>query len=113
MKSFVLCCLAILLNVSVGRSEPMTAGAARIDITPPTGHPMWGYAVRRDLPSVGVRDPLHARAAVLTGGKNAIALVGLDLGRAPTRGSMAIIRKHVKDATGIEHLFVVASHTHH
>ncbi len=103
----------LVLTATVARSEPITAGAARVDITPPTGYPMWGYAARRDLPSVGVRDPLHARAAVLTVGKRAIALVGLDLGRAPTRASMAVIRKHVNDATGIEHVFLVASHTHH
>src|SRR5262249_6922705 len=39
--------------------------------------------------------------------------VSLDLGRAPTRASMANIRKQVKDATQIETLFLVASHTHH
>ena len=31
--------------------------------TPPTGFPMWGYAARHDKPSVGVLDPLFARAA--------------------------------------------------
>jgi neutral ceramidase len=104
----------LMLSVSpVVTAEPLKAGAAKIDITPPTGHPMWGYAARKDAPSKGVRDPLHARAVVLTVGKQAMALVALDLGRAPTRGSMANIRKLVKNATGIETLFLVASHTHH
>jgi neutral ceramidase len=105
---FVTCFLTVSAH-----AEPIKAGAARIDITPPTGHPMWGYAVRRDAPATGVRDPLHARACVLSVGKQKMALVGLDLGRAPTRQSMANIRKQVKDATGIETLFLVASHTHH
>ena len=73
---------------------------------------MWGYAARKDMPSLGVRDPLHARALVLAAGDQRIAIVSLDLGRAPTRASMAVIRAHVKSA-GIEHLFLVASHTHH
>ena len=42
-----------------------------------------------------------------------IALVSLDLGRAPTRQSTAAIRQRVKAAAGIEHLFLVGSHTHH
>ena len=94
-------------------AEPLQAGAARIDITPPIGHPMWGYAARKDAPSKGVRDALHARAVVVNVGKQSMALVSLDLGRPPTRGSMVNIRKQVKERAGIETLFLVASHTHH
>jgi hypothetical protein len=71
-----------------------------------------GYAARKDQPSLGVRDPLRARALVLAAGDKRIALVSLDLGRAPTRASMDAIRKRVKTG-GLEHLFLVASHTHH
>jgi hypothetical protein len=90
----------------------MKAGAARIDITPPTGYAMWGYSARRDAPSVGVLDRLQARALVLAVGDRRMALVSLDLGRAPTRASMTTVRARVKKA-GIDTLFVVASHTHH
>jgi len=109
----IICLLTCLTLATVVNAEPIKAGAARIDITPPTGFAMWGYAVRGASPSVGVRDPLQARACVLAIGKQKMALVGLDLGRAPTRQSMANIRKQVKDAIGIETLFLVASHTHH
>jgi len=106
--------LVVLLGIATfAPAEPLKAGAAKIDITPPTGYPMWGYGGRRDSPSTGVRDPLSARAVVLSAGKNALAFVSLDLGRAPTRGSMANIRKQLKEATGIETIFLVASHTHH
>lgn len=105
--------LVLLLPLSAARSaEGLRAGAARVDITPPTGYAMWGYAARKDQPSVGVRDPLRARALVLAVGDKRIAFVSLDLGRAPMRDSTAVIRKRVK-AAGIEHLFLVASHTHH
>src|SRR5207253_11414251 len=66
-----------------------------------------------NAPSVGVLDRLHARALVLAAGGRRLALGSLDLGRAPTRQSTAAIRARVKEAAGVEHLFLVASHTHH
>ncbi len=93
-------------------AEGLQAGAATIDITPPIGYAMWGYGARHDAPSVGVRDPLKARALVLSAGKDRLALVSLDLGRSPTRSSMATIREKVA-AAGIQQIFLVASHTHH
>ena len=94
-------------------AQELQAGAAKIDITPPIGYAMWGYGARHDAPSVGVLDPLYARALVLIAGKERIALVGLDLGRAPMRQSTAAIRARVKAEAGVEHLFLVGSHTHH
>jgi len=94
-------------------AEDLQAGAAKVDITPPVGYAMWGYGVRHDSPSVGVLDPLRARALVLAVGNEKIALVSLDLGRAPPRQSTQAIRAKVKDAAGIEHIFLCASHTHH
>jgi hypothetical protein len=113
MKRFLICLLALLLApLPVRSAEELQAGVATVDITPPTGFAMWGYAARKDQPSLGVRDPLRARALVLAAGDKRLALVSLDLGRAPTRSSMAIIRPRLKSA-GIEHVFLVASHTHH
>jgi hypothetical protein len=102
-------CLAITTSA---RADDLQAGAAKIDITPPTGFPMWGYGARHDKGSVGVLDPLYARAVVLAAGKQRIALVSLDLGRAPVRDSTAAIRKKLQ-TIGIEHFFLVGSHTHH
>jgi neutral ceramidase len=105
---------ASLLPPAAGHgAEGLRAGAARVDITPPTGHPMWGYAARKGAPCVGVLAPLQARALVLAAGEERVALVSLDLGRAPPRASTAAVRARVKEAAGIEHLFLVASHTHH
>jgi hypothetical protein len=111
-------CTALALLVlcfpnSAGAVEELRAGAARVDITPPLGSPMWGYGARHDGPSVGVLDPLRARALVLAVGAERIALVSLDLGRAPTRQGTANIRARVKKEAGVEHVFLVASHTHH
>jgi len=95
------------------QANGLQAGAAKIDITPPTGFAMWGYGARHDRPSDGVLDPLQARALVLAAEDQRIAIVSLDLGRAPTRQSSAAIRARTKAAAGIEHLFLVGSHTHH
>jgi hypothetical protein len=105
--------LALLGAAAPAAAEDLQAGAAKTEITPPPGGPMWGYAVRHDAPSLGVLDPLHARALVLAVGKQRVAFVSLDLGRAPTRDSTAAIRKQVREAAGVGHLFLVASHTHH
>lgn len=111
-KQWLSAALTLLLSCAHLHAEELRAGAAKVDITPPIGYPMWGYAARRDKPSVGVLDPLYARAVVLAAGKERIAIVSLDLGRAPTRDSTAAIRKQV-NAAGVEHVFLVASHTHH
>lgn len=106
--------MLILLGAAAGaRGDGIQAGAAVVDITPPVGHALWGYAKRHDTPSDGILDPLRARALVLSVGDDRIALVSLDLGRPPTRRSTETIRAKVKEAVGIEHLFLVASHTHH
>ena len=102
-----------LILAESARADELKAGAAKTDITPPNGYPMWGYGARHDAASVGVLDPLQARALVLAAGNERIALVSLDLGRAPTRQSTAAIRARVKEAVGIEHFFLVGSHTHH
>jgi neutral ceramidase len=93
-------------------AEELHAGAAKVDITPPIGFPMWGYGARHAMGSTGVLDPLHARAVVLAAGKTRIAVVSLDLGRAPPRASTEAIRKKVQEAD-IERVFLVGSHTHH
>jgi neutral ceramidase len=103
---------AIILAAGPVGAAGLEAGAASVDITPPTGYPMWGYGARHDKPSVGILDPLLARALVLRAGDAKVALVGLDLGRAPTRESMKRIREAlVRD--GFTELFLVGSHTHH
>jgi hypothetical protein len=104
--------LLVCLAAVSARADGLKAGAAKVEITPPVGHAMWGYGSRHDQPSEGVLDALHARALVLAVGSDKIAIVSLDLGRAPTRQSTAAIRAKLKDA-GIEHIFLVASHTHH
>lgn len=89
------------------------AGAARREITPKEPVPMWGYGARHDALSKGVLDPLYAAAVVLQLGTNKLAIVGLDLGRAPAEKSLQTIRERIKKEAGIEYSFIAGSHTHH
>lgn len=111
MRFAAIVILAVLTLPSLSRAD-FEAGAARAEITPPTGYAMWGYAARKDKASAGVRDPLLARCLVLASGEKKIAFVSLDLGRAPIRDSMARIREKLKQDAFTE-MFFVASHTHH
>ena len=96
-------------------------GYAQQEITPQVATPMWGYGARRDLLSQGtldklsegILDPLMAKAIVIAAGSDRVALVGLDLGRAPTAPMMERIRTAIREQAGIEHVLIVASHTHH
>src|SRR5207247_2099228 len=109
--------LAILLLSSVfsQAQEPSVvfkAGAARRDITPKETVPMWGYGARHDALSTGTLDPLHAAAVVIQAGTNKLAIVGLDLGRAPAEKSLQTIRQRIKADAGIDYSFIAGSHTH-
>jgi hypothetical protein len=112
-RAFALAVCFCFLTHSTTAADEFHAGAAVVDITPPTGFPMWGYSARKDAGSDGVLDPLFARAVVLAVGKQKLAVVALDLGRAPTRQSMHTIRQLVQKGAGIDHVLLVGSHTHH
>src|SRR5689334_2017327 len=88
-------------------------GTARRDITPQEPVPMWGYGERHDMLSQGVLYPLHAVALVIQAGAKKLAIVGLDLGRAPAEHSLQAIRKRIKDEAGIEYSIIAGSHSHH
>jgi neutral ceramidase len=88
-------------------------GSADKDITPPPGIPMWGYGARHDSPSEGTLDPLMAKAIVIAGGVDKVAIVGTDLGRGPTEAMMIIIRREIADKAGIRHVLISGSHSHH
>ena len=110
----VIASIAVALSTS-GRCEDavrVTVGAAREDITPPIGLPMWGYGGRKDAGAQGTRDPLTVTAVVIDIGGTAIAVCGMDLGRAPARRTVASIRAGAAKA-GVNEVFLVGSHTHH
>ncbi|MBL8814804.1 MAG: neutral/alkaline non-lysosomal ceramidase N-terminal domain-containing protein [Planctomyces sp.] len=89
------------------------AGFAKADITPQKPVPMWGYGDRHAALSKGVLDPLYAKAVVIEAGGERLAIVGLDLGRSPRADQMVRIRQAVQQQSGVGHLLISGSHTHH
>lgn len=107
-------CLAV--STCVCAESPVAvfkAGTAKRDITPKEPMPMWGYGARHDALSTGALDPLYATALVIETGTNKLAIVGLDLGRAPVEKSLQRMRQRIKTEADIEFSFIAGSHTHH
>lgn len=85
-------------------SSPIVAGVAVVDITPPAGLMMSGYAART-LPATGAHDRLTARAIAV--GDTAIVVcdvIGLD------EATCARIRS--RSGLADDHVVVIATHTH-
>jgi len=95
------------------KTKSFQAGYAKQDITPQAPVPMWGYGDRHDMLSEGTIKPLYAKAIVVQAGDDKVALVGLDIGRGPTRPMTEKIRKEIAEKAGIKHLMISGSHTHH
>jgi neutral ceramidase len=108
MKRFLL-----LLVPAALLAQGLQVGVARRDVTPREPVPMWGYGARHDRLSAGTLDPLFADALVISAGGAKIAVVGLDLGRAPSEASLQRIRRRIREEGGIEHSILAGSHTHH
>lgn len=102
--------IAICLGSPV-HAVDIQAGVAKSNITPPLGGSMYGYGARGSGVSAGVHDPLFAKAIVLSDGTSKLAIVTLDLGSMPRQSTLKI-RKLVQDATDVDTVLLVASHTH-
>lgn len=90
----------------------LRVGFSRVDVTPPVGSPMGGFAARY-LPAQGVHDPLYARALVASDGEETIGLVSADVLTLP-RGTVDAVRKVTAASTGIpgSNIMLAATHTH-
>lgn len=88
------------------------AGLQRVNITPPIGTPLGGYAARKSV-SEGIHDDLYATALVLQRGETTLALVVADLIGLP-KEIVDKLRVAVQCSTGIppENVLVAATHTH-
>lgn len=98
---------AFLVLLPLLSAAEYRAGLARIDITPPIGHEMGGYAARTHG-STGLHDPLYATVLVIESGENSIALVTCDLRSfVSTRVGELATQKY-----GIRNTLIDVSHTH-
>lgn len=95
----------------VVNAQSLKAGVARADITPAPGVELWGYS-NRSGPATGTLDPLYARVLVLDDGRQAVAIVTLDLGRSFGQPQMNFVRERVRQMHSVKEVMFIASHTH-
>ncbi|HNS31652.1 MAG TPA: hypothetical protein PKN36_01595 [bacterium] len=90
----------------------MEAGFYETDITPSIG--MERPATYYKLYIESIRDPLKVRAAVISDGKERVALVGVDTGALHSGNAVEAARQKIEKLTGIKGSAVMigASHTH-
>jgi len=100
-----------VLVLSCSARAQLRVGVARVDITPKTHEPLWGFEDRKD-PATGTLDPLYARILVLEASGKRLALVSLDLGRTFGEPSLDRLKESVSKSSGISCLLVSATHTH-
>lgn len=100
-------------------SADFTAGASRIDITPPLTIPYLGFVPRHAF-FEGVHDPLYVRAVVVGDGERRIALLSADsIGFARSLAGegqdfIAEVRERIRASCGIppDHVLISATHAH-
>ena len=90
----------------------LRAGFHRIDITPPVGAPLAGFAAREGV-SAGVHDPLFAHALVIESHGRAAAFVSVDV-LGLDAAFVQRVRNMIKSRTGLgqDAVMVSATHTH-
>ncbi len=88
----------------------LQAGVAKVNITPPIGCTMGGYAARTHG-SEGVHDDLWARALYLSDGKTEVALVTVELLGIPVV-TTETVRREAEVVAGIPHVNIMLTGTH-
>src|SRR5437016_10009812 len=103
--------LSVLIGLITGShaAEPLKAGVAVVDITPPAGYRMAGYYSERR--NTGTHDPLLAKAIVFQQGDVRAALVECDIVSMPAAVSSQA-RARAEKSTGIPARQITVAATH-
>ncbi|MFP6616071.1 MAG: neutral/alkaline non-lysosomal ceramidase N-terminal domain-containing protein [Candidatus Hydrogenedentota bacterium] len=104
--------LSLVIVWAGSTTYALEAGAARVNLVPPTPATMGGYFDRKD-PFEGVSTPIYARALVVSNEETTLGVVVLDLCYV-SRELTDQARVEIEKQTGIpgENIVVSATHTH-
>ena len=94
-------------KIYAAAEKTLSAGTAKINITPKGPIPMSGYPDRKD-PSTGIHDPLFIRALVLDIDGYRVAIISCDLIKYCNKRVLDIAKKRFN----ISYLLICSSHTH-
>jgi hypothetical protein len=107
--------IAGLMIAATSAAWGLEAGTGIADITPDVKAfkvPLAGYGARRNRPSTGVHDPLHAKVLFLRNGDVRMALITCDLRSITPELKNQVIEKSAGLGITTDNLFMAASHTH-
>ncbi len=104
----------IVATPQLSNTMPLTAGVARVDITPPLElkASLGGYGDRMSRPAIGVHDRVWAKALVVRQGQKRFALVTADILAFPPGFKAAVIGALSSDGWTADQLMLLASHSH-
>lgn len=90
----------------------LEAGAAKQEITPPVGFALAGYS-ERTQGSIGIHDPLYAKALVLKSGEATMGIISCDILSIPN-GSIEEARRLIEKNTNVtgSNVMMHGTHTH-
>ncbi|MHC4473818.1 MAG: neutral/alkaline non-lysosomal ceramidase N-terminal domain-containing protein, partial [Planctomycetota bacterium] len=114
MRLLLLGLLLLVLCSPALAEDPLRAGAAVRDITPPPGMPLGGYGDRFGKTLKGVHDRLEAQALVIEGeGGRRLAVVSLDTVGVDEHMRAALLARLPADlGIGDADLLLTATHNH-
>jgi len=110
-------CLALLAGClcdAEGRGAELTAGVARVDLTPPATMKaaLGGYGDRMSRPAEGVHDRVFAKALVVAGASKRFALVTADVLAFPPPIKPAVVERLSGEGWGSGQIMLLPSHSH-
>lgn len=95
-------------------TEPVRAGAARIELTPPMEMKaaLGGYGARMSRAAEGVHDAVWAKVLVVQGGGRRLALVTADVLAFPPKLKRVVVDRLAAEGWEAEQILLLPSHTH-
>src|SRR3954470_4780357 len=111
MRRAALITALVLAFPATASAAQLQAGAARADITPPTGYYMMGW-VRTDAKTIGQHTRLWARVIVLKQGDKKVALIAGDLNAWPGGLLKQAAEMNKERGFSEQNVLASASHTH-
>jgi hypothetical protein len=105
---------AFALPASSTFATEITAGVARVDLTPPMelNASLGGYGDRMSRPAEGVHDRIMAKALVLKGGQRRFLLLTADMLGFPPTFKEALLKQIAEGGWKPEQLMLLPSHSH-
>ena len=94
--------------------DPILAGVARADLTPPPAlkAALGGYGARMSKPALGVHDAVWAKALVLVQGERKFAVVTADVLAFPPGFKTAVMERLAAEHWSADQVLLLASHSH-